>query len=147
MPVKKRRGRLGQVVVEMLLILPVFLTIVFSIMELGNIAFWVIVLNHATFECARIGGMLYADMGSNVNGPMQNVMGRFITGATVTSSTEQTIQDPQASQMNQDLVVTGTFNVPLVFPISSIILANPAGTGKRQIEAVVRMPVEQPLSQ
>ncbi len=56
----RRNRRTGQVVVEMILILPVFLGIVFTIMEIGNVSFRLIVLNHATYEVARIGGMTYA---------------------------------------------------------------------------------------
>jgi hypothetical protein len=144
--------RKGQVVVEMLLILPVFLTMIFGILEIGNIAFWVLVLNHATFESARIGAMQAFDDSSG-SGPnpvdyqMTSVMNRFLRGAEVKGSFEPTIMDNQAGIMNHDLVATGSYDVPLVFPISSILLAKPKGTGKRHIEVVLRMPVEQPLPQ
>lgn len=143
----KARSRLGQVVVEMLLILPVFLTIVFTIMELGNIAFWVIVLNHGTFECARVGAMLYSDSSAKASQAMNDVMRKFLTNASVSYHTEETLEDPQAKQKNHDLIVDGTYSVHLVFPISSILLAQPKGSGLRQITAEVRMPIEQPLNQ
>ncbi len=146
-----RRTKAGQVVVEMLLILPVFLTIVFTIMEMGNLAFWVIMLNHATYECARIGAMEATRQDGSgprdVAGIMQGVMSRIIETAKIDQSThaEETLTDPQAGVTNHDLVVVGTYDVHLIFPISNILLAKPAGSGIRHLVAIVRMPIEQPL--
>lgn len=137
--------RSGQVVVEMLLILPVFLTMVFLIMETGNISFRLIVLNHATYEVARIGGMTWSNPALGNNGKMNEKMRRILPEAGVNCVTEATLTDPQAEQLNNDLVCTGTENVKLIFPISNVILAKPAGGGTRELKAVVRMPVEQPL--
>jgi Flp pilus assembly protein TadG len=146
----KAKGK-GQVVVEMLLILPVFLTIVFSIMEMGHLAFWVIVLNHATYECARIGAMEATRQDGSgprdVTAEMQGVMSRIIQTARIdpATHTEPTLTDPQANVQNNDLVVVGTYNAHLIFPISNLILASPKGSGIRRLTAVVRMPIEQPL--
>ena len=157
-----RRGKglpsQGQVVVEMLLILPVFLSIVFSIMELGNMAFWVIVINHATYEVARIGAMTAID--KNGNGPhdvtsdMQTKMNGMLNGATVTSHSEpHDFADRQAGVTNADLVVTTTYPVQLVFPLSSMILSSKAACpqgpngGKCNVATTLRMPIERPLPQ
>lgn len=146
-----KKSKLGQVVVEMLLILPIFLAIVFSIMEMGHLAFWVIVINHATYESARIGAMRATPQSGgepqNVNGLMQDVFTRLIraNNARISSYIEDTIYDRQANIMNHDLVVTGSCDVRLVFPISSILLANPRGSGQRHIMTKVRMPIERPL--
>lgn len=148
---KAKTRKHGQVVVEMLLILPVFLTIIFSIMEMGHLAFWVIVLNHATYECARIGAMEATGLDGSgprdVTGQMQTIMSRIITTARIEKAThtEATLTDPQANVTNHDLVVVGSYDAHLVFPISSLLLANPRGSGIRHLEAVVRMPIEQPL--
>jgi hypothetical protein len=140
------RRRPGQTTVEMLLILPVFLTVVFTIMELGNIAFWVIVVNHATFECARIGAMLATPPGGSIPGDLQTFMAKIIKGATVTATFDNTLQDPQDPEnQNRDLVVTGSYNMRLVFPLANIILAEPKGSAHRVITCTVRMPVEQPV--
>ena len=56
-----------------------------------------------------------------------------------------TVTDQQAQQDNYDLIITGSNNIKLVFPISSVILAKPKGTGMRLLQAVVRMPIEIPL--
>lgn len=135
----------GQVVVEMLLILPVFLSMVFLIMETGNISFRLIVLNHATYEVARIGGMTWSIPSLGNNGKMNDVMKRILPSAGVYCSKIETLPDPQADQMNYDLVCTGQEPVQLIFPMSRVILAKPSGTGQRTLTAVVRMPIESPL--
>jgi hypothetical protein len=154
------RRKNGQVVVEMLLILPVFLTIVFSIMEMGHLAFWTIVINHATYESARIGSLLATGLDGGEPRDMKGTMNNkfvtmFPTGAEgvavirspriVQSFAQNTLFDDQAKVMNNDLVVTGACDVRLIFPISSVILANPRGSGWRRIDATVRMPIERPL--
>lgn len=139
----KTREEKGQVVVEMLLILPVFLGIVFTIMEIGYVSFQVIVLNHATYEAARVGGMTWST--PSAQSKATDVMKAFLPAATLNCVKEATLMDNQAQQQNYDLVCTGQESVRLIFPISSIILAKPAGSGRRELVATVRMPIEQPL--
>ncbi|MDD5656175.1 MAG: pilus assembly protein [Elusimicrobia bacterium] len=144
-----RARRRAQVIVEMLLILPVFLAIVFTIMEMGYIAFQVILLNHATYEVARVGGMTrVGSVSTSVKGDcadLADFMQRIIRTASVRCWKEETVRDQQADQMNWDLVVKGTNRIKLVFPISNLMLAKPPGSGYREISATVRMPIEQPL--
>ncbi|OGR45991.1 MAG: hypothetical protein A2X37_09385 [Elusimicrobia bacterium GWA2_66_18] len=137
----------GQIVVEMLLILPVFLSMVFLIMETGNISFRLIVLNHATYEVARIGGMTWSIPSLGNEGKMNDVMKRILPAASVRCYKEETIYDPQAYQMNYDLVCVAQEPVQLIFPMSRVILAKPSGAGSRTLTAVVRMPIESPLKQ
>lgn len=144
----RRAGRKGQVVVEMLLILPVFLMIVFTIMEIGYVSFQLILLNHATYEVARIGGMTFTPPPGETCGRLNEIMRQIIPAATVACSTEQhAFFDPQVGPdyYNSDLIVTGNFAAKLIFPISSAILAKPKGSGTRQLTAVVRMPIEKPI--
>ena len=144
---KRRGGRSGQVVVEMLLILPVFLGIVFTIMEIGNVSFRLIVLNHATYEVARVGGMTWL-LPSGGPSKLSTLMTSILPQATVSCTTDRTLMDPQAGIQNMDLVCTGSENVHLIFPISSIILSSKgAPPGTRALHATVRMPIEQPLPQ
>jgi hypothetical protein len=136
------------VVVEMLLILPVFLGIVFTIMEMGYIAFQMIVLNHATYEVARIGAMTQCRPDGSMIGScdrLRGVMRRILSTADVSCSVRETLKDEQAQIMNYDLVVTGANSVKLIFPISSLMLSEPKGSGHRLLTATVRMPIEQPL--
>jgi hypothetical protein len=131
----------------MLLILPVFLGIVFSIMEIGNVSFRLIVLNHATYEVARVGGMTWGTTGDP--GRLSTLMKSILPDATVNCGTDSdsSMFDSQAGLQNSDLVCTGSENVKLIFPISSIALAKPAGSGTRALTATVRMPIELPLAQ
>jgi len=144
---KGSKSRKGQVVVEMLLILPVFLGIVFTIMEIGNVSFRLIVLNHATYEVARVGGMTWL-LPSGGPGKLSTLMSSILPQATVSCTTDRTLMDPQAQIQNMDLVCTGSENVKLIFPISSVILSSKgAPPGTRALHATVRMPIEQPLPQ
>ena len=93
--------------VEMLLILPVFLTIVFSIMEIGYLSFQLILLNHATYEVARIGGMTWTAPPGHDCGKLNEFMKQILPAASVSCAADKTLQDPQAGQDNFDLIVTG----------------------------------------
>ena len=135
----------GQVLVEMMLILPVFLTIVFTIMEIGYVSFRLILLNHATYEVARIGGMTWTPPPGHGCGKLNEFMQQILPAASVSCALEKTLHDQQADQDNFDLIVTGSESVRLIFPISSVILAKPRGRGERLISATVRMPIETPL--
>jgi hypothetical protein len=128
----------------MLLILPVFLGIVFTIMEIGYVSFHMIVLNHAAYETARVGGMTWF---SPAGGQAKTgaVMKQILPQADVQCVPDKTLADPQAGQDNFDLVCTAREKVRLIFPISSIILSKPRGTGTRELVVQVRMPIEQPL--
>jgi hypothetical protein len=113
-------------------------------METGYILFRQIILNHATYEVARVGGMTWtAPGGGAVKATL--LMQQILPQATVRCTAEKTLRDPQADQDNFDLVCTGQENVPLIFPLSSVFMAKPKGTGKRELFATVRMPIEQPL--
>ena len=144
--------RSGQVVVEMLLVLPVFLAIVFSIMEIGYVSFNVIVLNHATYEVARIGS-LTAGTGSPSGCPPPNQqkiaasMSEILPNATVVCTPVQTLTDPQALQANCDLDCTSKETIKLIFPISSIMLSDKGDPGRKTLTASVAMPIERALQQ
>ncbi len=129
----------------MLLILPVFLTIVFTIMEIGYVSFQLILLNHATYEVARIGGMTWTRPPGLGCGKLGEFMKQILPAAKVACDVEPTLHDQQADQDNSDLIITGSESVRLIFPISSVILASPRGSGTRLLSATVRMPIEKPL--
>lgn len=142
--------RAGQVVVEMILVLPVFLTIVFSIMEIGYVSFQVIVLNHATYEVARIGGMTTPCQSGSCTADMAHlstVMTSMLKNATVSCSPVSTVMDRQAMQQNFDLQCISHEKVNLIFPISSIILSDKGDPGVKTLSASVAMPIERPLQQ
>ena len=155
----KGHGRLGQVVVEMILILPVFLTVVFTIMEMGYLAFWIIVLNHATYEAARVGALTAGPdpgMSTSVKANVDQTLDKVIKSVISTASAKgvkATVMphDRQADQDNYELIVTGSMNLTLVFPISRYLMSSKMacpkgpGAGVCRIETSVRMPIEAPL--
>ncbi|MDD5628137.1 MAG: TadE/TadG family type IV pilus assembly protein [Elusimicrobia bacterium] len=152
-----KKGRKdGQVLVEMLLVLPVFLTIVFTIMEMGYMSFQMILLNHATYEVARIGAMTQTLSSGTVLsdcGRLVPLMKRILQSATVSCTLDShSFQDTQAGVTNADLVVTGSNPIKFVFPLSSILMSSrilcPQGPGGGwcTISATVRMPIERPLA-
>ncbi|MBI5210348.1 MAG: pilus assembly protein [Elusimicrobia bacterium] len=146
---------LGQVIVEVLLVLPWFLMIVFTILEMGNIAFHMILINHATWETARYGAMIASPKGGSkfggcpsANQAMMDIfIKRILPGARVAGAfSEPTTPDNQASPITGcDLVLTSEYPIPLIFPISNFALSKPPGTGKRIVLIPLRMPIEQPL--
>ena len=50
--------RRGQVTIELLLVLPVFMLLLFFIMEMGNMGFQTILAHHCAYELARIGSLV-----------------------------------------------------------------------------------------
>jgi len=163
----------GQVTVELLLVLPVFMIILFFIMEIGNIAFNTILANHCAYELARIGALIAGPTGktmasytsassnsSTVQRAFKDVIKQMFprsTSITATHSIVQTLYDPQAKRYNEDIIVTLTYPAKLVFPVSNRVFADRCSGRKgtdaykcnpnervRTITAVVRMPVEAP---
>ncbi len=149
-----RRKRDGQVTVELMLILPVFMLMIFFILEYGNIAYHTLLANHASYEFARIGAMVAVKEPSgqpNSNTVQQKISQakRKVFGAgadkiKVSVKMETTGRDPlYAPHRHQDIVVAVKYPVTLVFPGTSFMLASkPRNQGIRIIEATARMPVE-----
>ncbi len=144
----------GQVLIEVLLMLPIFLLLVFTVMEIGHLAFRTILLHHAAYEVARIGSLtaypVKAGTGCgapNLNkGAMDTVRGRILSGSKGTYfASPHPFSDPQDGCVNYDLVVTLFDDVPMIFPMTGIILGNTRGRSARRLTAAVRMPVERPL--
>jgi len=153
--IKKRDG---QTVIELLLILPVFMMIIFVILELGGIAYHTIMAHHVSYELARVGSMVGVKSHSGgtdksrVDGKMkealQKIVGMRRAGQMQFSAVlQQTGMDPQVPfHSNQDLVVTLIYRVDLAYPLTSYIFADePKKLGIKRIKASVRMPVERPL--
>ena len=149
-----RREREGQVTVELMLILPVLMLMVFFILEYGNIAYHTIIANHASYEFARIGALVATNKPSGransatarnkINAAKQKVFGADADRISVGVKIESTGIDPMYSaHRHEDVVVTVTYPVELVFPGTSWLLASePKSQGIRKIQATTRMPVE-----
>lgn len=148
------KRREGQVVVELLLILPVLMLMVFFILEYGNIAYHTILANHASYEFARIGALTGTTkpsgkastslMVSKINAAKQKVFGNDARHVSVQIKLQTTGTDPMYKKhQHEDVVVTVTYKTPLIFPGTSWLLASdPKREGFRRITATTRMPVE-----
>ncbi len=149
-----RRKREGQVTVELMLILPVLMLMVFFILEYGNIAYHTIIANHASYEFARIGALVGTNkpsgrantgtMNSKINAAKQKVFGADAQRIGVRVRVQATGTDPMYKKhRHEDVVVTVIYPVRLAFPGTSWLLASePRSQGIRKIEATTRMPVE-----
>ncbi len=144
----------GQVTVELMLILPVFLLMIFFVLEYGNIAYRTLVLNHASYEFARIAALVGVDkpsgianrsiMQQKIDQAKRRVFGREAERLNVQIKVETTGIDPMYKKhRHQDVVVTVVYPVKLAFPGTSYILADePRRNGIRKVSATARMPVE-----
>ncbi len=148
----KKRG--GQVTAELMLILPVFMLMIFFVLEYGNIAYHTIIVNHASYEFARIGSLVAVKKPSGrpdrtvvmqkINQAKLKVFGSRAGSVGVNVKVETTGTDPMYKKhRHEDLVVTVTYPVHLLFPGTSYVLANePRREGIRRISVVTRMPIE-----
>ncbi len=151
---KFRRKCGGQVTAELMIILPVFMMMIFFVLEYGNIAYHTIIANHASYEFARIGSLVAVKRPSGqpdrniirqrIENAKQKVFGSKASEIKVSVKVQTTGSDPMYKRhRHEDVIVTVTYPVHLVFPGTSFILASePRRKGIRKIEAVTRMPVD-----
>lgn len=150
--------------------LPIFLMIVFAILETGHIAFTHITMHHVAYEAARIASLTAKFTSGNQpewdGGPkgwadeIKNKLARsgvnWVTGEQFEVrplAVRPTFQDEQAGVSNYDVVVTVRYDMPLIFPLSNFFLKGGSGgdcqldtkENVRRICATVPMPIEQPL--
>lgn len=153
----RRAKRAGQVTVELLLVLPIFMLLLFFIMEMGNLGFQTILAHHCAYELARIGSLVAGPTGANAQDKankgfavqkMKEVLKEMFPqnpGVNVEGVLVETLKDPQSEQMGEDLEVTLTYPAKLIFPGSSFALADPPkGRKTKTLIVRVRMPVEKP---
>lgn len=148
------RKKRGQVTVELMLILPVFMLMVFFVLEYGNIAYHTLIINHASYEFARIGAMTGVKkpsgrpdrtvMAQKINQAKRKVFGSEAEHVSVSIKVENTGVEPMyPKHRHEDIVVTVTYPVKLLFPGTSFLLASePKRQGQRKIQASARMPAE-----
>ena len=156
------RGATGQVTVELLLILPVFMLMLFFIMELGNLAYQTILVNHSAYELARIGSLIAGPSqggggGRALEGPLRHSLCEMYKNCAAIQMDievdpnpwpDPQVKDTGRIHINEDLIVTLKFPAKLVFPGSKYVLASrPRGRGIRWIKVQVRMPIEKPFFQ
>lgn len=144
----------GQVTAELMLILPVFMLMIFFVLEYGNIAYHTIIANHASYEFARIASLVAVKKPSGrpdrtvitqkINQAKQKVFGSKAGRINVSVKVETTGTDPMYKRhRHEDVIVTVTYPVNLIFPGTSFVLASePRREGIRRIKSVTRMPIE-----
>ena len=147
-------GKRGQVTVELMLVLPVFMLVIFFVLEYGNLAYRTLILNHASYEFARIAALTGVDtpsgpanrttMMQKIEQSKRKVFGKEAERLSVQVKVETTGMDPMYKKhRHQDVIVTLTYPVKLVFPGTSYIMADePRREGIRKIKSTARMPVE-----
>jgi hypothetical protein len=152
----KKRG--GQTVIELILILPVFMMIIFVILELGNLAYHMIMAHHISYEIARVGSLVGVKKhsgstdSSRVNGKMKEALQTMVglrraQEMPFSAVIQTTSTDPQVKQhKNEDLIVTLVYRVDLLYPLTSFIFADePKRLGIKRLKVYARMPIERPL--
>ncbi len=134
--------------------LPVFMLVIFFVLEYGNLAYRTLILNHASYEFARIAALTGVDtpsgpanrttMMQKIEQSKRKVFGKEAERLSVQVKVETTGMDPMYKKhRHQDVVVTLTYPVKLVFPGTSYIMADePRREGIRKIKSTARMPVE-----
>lgn len=156
----------GQVTVELLLVLPVFMLMIFLIMELGNLAFQTILAHHSAYELARIGALVAGPKGgeqanycnsSNAEIKMRDVLCEMyttcgnmtVTADCVPTGQDRQVQDTGLTHINHDLEVKLLFPARLVFPGANILLSDDPKQGRpiKTLTVMMRMPVEKPFRQ
>lgn len=158
---RPRKGRRAQTTVELLLMLPFFMWMIFLCMELGNIAHQIIVAHHAAYELARIGSLVAGPMGGERDSVMASqpraaqamhlalveMFPAYYDKIDISDVTiEQTTNDPQAAgHKNEDLVLTMKYPIELHYPMTSLVLGDGGGTNKKTIYVGMRMPIEKPM--
>lgn len=156
----------GQVLIEVLLMLPIFLLLVFTVMEIGHLAFRTILLHHAAYEVARVGSLTAYPVAASpfcrapaLNAGAMNGVRRKILARSQGDyrAMPHRFDDPQDGCRNYDLVVTLVDDVPMIFPMTGLLLSNEQRVGGvvvgrrresrgfRRLTATVRMPIERPL--
>ncbi|MDD4004073.1 MAG: pilus assembly protein [Elusimicrobiaceae bacterium] len=153
-------GPKGQATVELLLVLPVFLMVIFLIMELGMLCYQMLLVNHAMYEVARIcalsAGPKDARNGRRCDektGKANQLFGQmFGTSADGIIQFQQVTaicepdgqQDGQNDVEYQDMVVEAKFKLKLFFPLTCHALGD-CGHMTKDFDARLKMPVEYPV--
>lgn len=158
-PLKKA----GQTTVEMLLVLPVFLMLVFLVMELGMYCYQIILVNHGMFEAARVASLKAGNEGSDKNEcnasvaesaavvVLRSMFGSGASGGMIVVSDpppEVTCvpvgMDGQNNTNMYDIELKVTFKLKLFFPFTTFAYGGD-DNNRKEYSASLRMPVEQPV--
>lgn len=115
---KLPKGEQGQAIVEMALVLPLFLLLLFGVIEMGRICYAYISVSNAAREGGRV---------ASIGGTDLEIVNSVENAASLASmSLTIVITPPQANrQSGQEVTVNVTYPVQLVIPIISNVVPNP----------------------
>lgn len=119
---KFKRGQNGQAMVEMAIILPILLLILFSIIEFGWIFGAQLLVTHGSREGARLGAVhsTEADIETQITGRVQTTAS-ILDPAVLSINTNFT----NPSRREGDVIVQVSYPVTVVTPLVSAITGNP----------------------
>ena len=143
----------GQVLIEVLLILPVFMLLIFMIMQIGFFSFQAIVTHHGAYEVARIASLTAEKSGCTSCWTVSQVKAqaaadKMFKDATVKVKEMPTGNDFQESCLHCDVEVRMTRRIPVHLPMINVFMSKVSDNCDSKgclVTAVVRMPIERPL--
>ena len=113
------KGEQGQAIVEMALVLPLLLLLLFGIIEMGQVGYAYVTVSNAARSGVRV---------ATTGGTDQDIQNAVIVAAPTLSQTElTTIITPTETnrQSGQNVQVQVSYHVQLIIPLISSILPNP----------------------
>jgi Flp pilus assembly protein TadG len=114
---RSRRGERGQAFVEFALILPVFVVLVFAVIDFGNVFSKYVSVTNAAREGARYGITASSDT-SGIQTRVQNTSG--FSGSELSNMTVSSSCSPSCNSGN-DVVVTVTYHYTLITPLAGLL--------------------------
>lgn len=114
-----RKEEHGQALVEMALVLPLFLLLLFGVMEMGRVGYSYITVSNAAREGGRI---------ATVGGTDLQIKSSIENAASSLDSTSLTIiitPHEGDRQSGQQVIISVNYPVQLVIPIISNVIPNP----------------------
>ena len=127
---KIRQAEHGQAIVEMALVLPIFLLLLFGVIEMGQVGYAYITVANA----ARSGGRIAA-----VGGSDSDINTAVLNGAPALNpaSLQVTIDPSQAQrQSGESVSVQVSYPVQLIIPVISNLIPNPIVVNSRIVMRV-----------
>lgn len=114
-----RKGEHGQALVEMALVLPLFLLLLFGVIEMGRVGYAYITVSNAAREGGRIATIGGTDL--DINSSIKNAAVSLDPASLTITIT------PQQSQRlsGQAVTVQVSYPVQLIIPIISNVIPNP----------------------
>ncbi len=116
---KKCKSSPGQALVEFALVLPLFLLLIFAVVEISNVGYSYVTLNNAVRSGARVASL--GGLDSNIRNTVTTSSPLFDTNFLNVTITPNEANRRSGSEVN----VNATYEVHLTTPVLSQVLPNP----------------------